>query len=107
MPKHREWHVAVKNIRFEGDRGGADARKRWIHANGEFIQLAQDVWQEKSPNGNTYRYKEVTRTQEYVELDALNGDTTLRYRLYDDRCESGKKGGANFASLFAQGKWVP
>ena len=82
-----------------------DTRKKWVHAKGDFTETKPGMWEEKSPNGKTYQYKEVARTKEYVELDAISGDTTLRFRLYDDHCDAGKRAAGTFNTLFNTGKW--
>jgi len=82
-----------------------DGRNRWVHEKGEFKLIKDCVWEEKSPNGKTYQFKEVSRTKDYIEIDAINGDTSLRYRLYNERCDSGKKPKPVFKTLFSKGKW--
>lgn len=82
-----------------------DGRKRWVHAKGEFAMVKDGVWEEKSPSGKKFQFKEVSRTKDYVEIDATNGDTSLRYRLYDDRCDSGKRPNPVYTTLFGKGKW--
>jgi hypothetical protein len=93
---------------FKKDRSvavAAIARKQWLHATGKFTEIKEGVWEEKSPNGSTYQFKEVSRTKEYIELDAVNGDKRLRYRLYDDRCDTARKPNLTFTTLFTGGKW--
>src|SRR3990170_2800137 len=61
---------------------------RW---SGQFAMVESGVWVESSPNGNQYRYREVQRTQDYIEIDALTGDTRIRIRIYDSRCDFASK----------------
>ena len=88
--------------------GGAkvDARNRWVHENGEFARTNGNAWVEKSPNGTLYRYVEVARTDKYIELHGLNGDTTMRYRLFNNRADFGKKTENTFITQFGNGKWA-
>lgn len=81
-----------------------DNRKVWKHPNGQFKVLENGEWEEESGNGKTYRYKEVSRNKEFVELDALNGNTNIRIRIFTDRIEYGKKPGLTFAPKF-KGTW--
>ncbi len=89
-------------------RDNSDGRTRWVHDTGEFAMVlaSEGVWEEKSPNGRIYRYRETGRTKEFVQLDAVTGDTSLRFRLYDDHCDNGKKSDGNLRPLFLGGRWV-
>ena len=82
-----------------------DSRKRWVHDKGEFRVVEMGIWEEKWSNGKTFRYKEVSRTKDYVEIDALNGELSIRVRLYDARCDYGNKPKLNYTTFF-MGKWV-
>jgi len=84
----------------------AESRKRWVHANGEFVETKEGIWEERSSNGKKYQYKEVARTKEYIEIDAVNGDTSLTYRLYDDRCDYVKRPNTTYTTMFGAGKWT-
>ena len=81
----------------------ADTRRHWVHETGDFRIIGPGEWEERSPNGLTYRYKEIDRTKDRIELDALNGDTAIRYRLYDNRCDQGKKPVLTYTTLFTGG----
>jgi hypothetical protein len=84
--------------------GLPDDRKCWKHDRGQFALVEPGVWEEQSPNGNQYRYREVHRTEDYVEIDALTGETRLRIRLYDSRCDWAVKPELVFTTTFS-GKW--
>jgi hypothetical protein len=81
-----------------------DDRKVWKHPKGQFKVLENGEWEEESGNGKIYRYKEVSRNKEFVELDALNGDTKTRYRIFTDRIDYGRKPGLTFTTMF-KGSW--
>jgi len=66
-------------------------RQLWKHGGGSFAILGEEVWEEKLSDGRSFRYQEVDRNEEYIEIDALTGDTKIRIRIYDDRTELGHK----------------
>jgi hypothetical protein len=55
----------------------------WRHRGGSFVRLNETDWEEAAPGGAHYRFREVRRTDEYVEL-SRNG---CLVRLYADRCD--------------------
>lgn len=66
-------------------------RKVWRHAGGSFALAANEVWEEKISDGRSFRYEEIDRNEEYIELVALTGDTNVHIRLYENHAESGLK----------------
>jgi hypothetical protein len=82
-----------------------DSRKIWRYPKGQFRALQNGEWEEELVDGRKYRYKETTRTKEFVELDALNGDTSIRVRIFGDRCDYGKKPSLTFTTVH-NGTWA-
>ena len=83
----------------------ADARRRWVHAKGNFTLVDVGRWDEWSPRGRMYHWREVGRSDEYVELDAIDGNTSLRARLHATRCDYGEKPRLDFRTIF-EGRWA-
>jgi hypothetical protein len=81
-----------------------DARRQWVHAKGTFTSVGKGEWEEKSPDGTTYKWKETARTRDYVELQAniFNVDYTVRLTA---RSADYSSGGGDFKPKFA-GKWA-
>ncbi len=79
----------------------AKERVVWRHADGFFENHQGNDWYEKSPNGK-FQFKEVKRTEEYIELE--NKDGTNRVRLLEDRCIKVDKDG-NEVKEYYKGKW--
>lgn len=80
-------------------------RQLWTHGGGRFAMVGERVWEEKLSDGRIFRYKEIDRNEEYVELDAITGDTRNRVRLFDERSEVGVKPSLKFKKI-ADGKWT-
>ncbi len=91
--------------KFKENPNAPDTRKVWRHSKGYFEIIDGETWEELSGNGKQYRYKENSRNKEYVEIDALNGNTSIRVRLYADHCDYGKKSGDGFTTMF-HGAWT-
>ena len=81
-----------------------DTRRRWVHAKGTFTSLGKGEWEEKSPDGSTYKWKETARTRDYVELQAeiFGVDYTVRLTPRSADYSSNK---GDFKPKFA-GKWA-
>lgn len=69
------------------DQVETETRSFWLHPDGFFQQTEEGKWQEVSPNGRQYQFSEVARNPEYVELQVIDSDTSIRVRLFDDRAE--------------------
>lgn len=86
--------------------GATDTRRRWVHDKGQFKKLEADKWEESYPNsGTVFHYKETARTKEYIQIDAITGNTSVRFRLYDTRVDRVVKPNLEYEKLFT-GKWV-
>jgi hypothetical protein len=81
-----------------------DTRGRWVHQKGTFTLLAGGEWEEKSPDGTTYKWKETVRTRDYVELRATIFGVEYMVRLGFKTADyaSGK---GDFKPKFT-GKWA-
>lgn len=79
-------------------------RSLWLHPDGFFEQTEKGKWREVSPNGRQYQFTEVARNPESVELQAVDGDTSIRVRLFGDRAESTNLPQPAFAKKF-DGRW--
>jgi hypothetical protein len=79
----------------------AAERNYWHHKKGHFENTKENNWEEKAPDGNTYRFHERERTQHYVELHDKSRDCTVR--LFDDHC-SVKFGNEPFKRYY-EGHW--
>jgi hypothetical protein len=82
-----------------------DTRRRWVHEKGTFTRLANGEWEEKSPDGTAYRWKETARTKEYVELHAVIFNVAYTARLGNKTAEYQSGKGAEFRTKFT-GKWA-
>ena len=60
-------------------------RQRWNYQGGYFEQVDQSSWIERQA-GYSRNYRELARTDKYVELVATDG-SGIEFRLYDNRCE--------------------
>ena len=65
---------------------------------------AAGEWEEKSPDGNTYKWKEVTRTKEYVELHIVVSDIPSTVRLTARSADYRTGTSTEFKTKFT-GKW--
>jgi hypothetical protein len=85
-----------------------DPRRHWAHQKGDFRVVERGTWEERSPDGKIYYYKEVVRTKDYVELAAITGDTTVRFRLFATRCDYIPRTMVKVPKVitFFTGKWV-
>lgn len=79
-------------------------RRRWVHDKGEFRQIQLGVWAEKSPDGKIYSFREVARNKDFIEIDALDGNTATRVRLSDSSADYGYKPKLSFGTGYV-GKW--
>jgi probable HAF family extracellular repeat protein len=61
----------------------AEARIRWVHANGSFERLGPGRWQETLPK-NKLRFSESAHNEKYIEIRRAPG---VVVRLYDDHCQ--------------------
>lgn len=68
--------------RFEHEK-----RSFWLHPNGFFQQIEKGNWQEVSPDGRQNQLSEVARNPEYIELQVIDGEISIRVRLFDDHAE--------------------
>jgi hypothetical protein len=68
----------------------AASRDYWRHSRGHFENTSGNKWVEKK-EGDTFRFVETERTENYVELYDAGRDCTVR--LFDNRCmvKFGKK----------------
>lgn len=80
-------------------------RQLWKHGGGSFASVEKGGWEEKISDGRSFRYKEVDRNEEYVELNALTGDKQIRIRIFDDHAEIGHKPSLVFKKHL-EGKWA-
>ena len=82
-----------------------DTRGKWVHPGGTFTRIQNAEWEEKSPDGRTYKWKEVGRTKEYVELqaDIFGVPNTVRLGSKSAEYQTGKA--AEFKPKFT-GKWA-
>jgi hypothetical protein len=80
-------------------------RSRWVHDRGEFRLVGSEIWAEKSPDGKVYSFREIDRNKDYIELDALNGNTATRVRLRDSTADYGYEPQLNFGTGYS-GKWA-
>ena len=83
----------------------SDTRRRWVHEKGTFTRLASGEWEEKSPDGTAYRWKETARTKEYVELHAVIFNVAYTACLGNKTAEYQSGKGAEFRTKFT-GKWA-
>ncbi len=97
--------VESELVAFKAGLPGSDKRRRWVYDKGEFRMTGKDTWEEKYPNGKSFHYKETARTKEYVQLDALDGNTSVRWRLYDTNGEYNLKPQTSYTTLL-MGKWA-
>jgi hypothetical protein len=78
----------------------AAERNYWKHSDGHFENTTGNNWVEKI-KGNTNRFKEVERTERYIELYDAGRDCTVR--LFNDRCMV-KFGNKKFEEYY-NGRW--
>lgn len=83
----------------------SDTRRQWVHDKGTFTHLGKGAWEEKSPDGRTYSWKETGRTKEYVELHAVIFDVPNTVRLTAKSAEYQTGKAAEFKPKFT-GKWA-
>lgn len=81
-----------------------DGRRKWAYDGGVFTLVKRGAWEEVCADKNKYTFKELARTDAYVEIDRTDG--FMRVRLYNDRSE-GARGPtyAEFRTVY-NGKWV-
>lgn len=77
--------------------GSSDPRTYWQHSRGYFVMTADKQWEEKSVTGQ-YRFVEVGRTPEFVELN--DPRRNVRVRLFADHCVL-----ANINQRLYEGGW--
>ncbi len=77
-------------------------RTKWVHDKGLFEMVRPGEWEETAPNGARNKFKESTRTPQYVELDDVKGAS--RVRLYADRCDVSFRPFTE-TRTFYRGKW--
>lgn len=80
-------------------------RSRWVHSGGEFRHIGHALWAERAADGKVYQFREVARTADFIELDALNGNTATRVRLRDSSADYGYKPALEFQAVFS-GAWA-
>ena len=81
-------------------------RSAWKHDKGLFEIAGPGVWKETISDGRTFAYKELTRTEDFVEIEATSGNTDVRLRLYSDHGDIGSKTNLKFKTLYRAGKWL-
>ena len=80
-------------------------RQVWKHEGGVFAAIGDGIWEETDlTKGKSYRFREINRTEDFVELDAITGDTNTRVRLYDERADYGYKPTIVFKKGY-EGQW--
>jgi hypothetical protein len=95
------WLVAGLLVLVCVTRSDAAEREYWRHSKGHFENTEKNKWTEKAPNGETYHFIEVKRTEHYVELHDKGRDCTVR--LHNTECEV-KFGDGKFERYY-EGKW--
>jgi len=76
-------------------------RKKWVHDKGSFTLVKPGEWEEVFPN-NKIQFKEMARTDQYVELEKMNGEK--RVKLYKAKCDVADRPFTKFDTYYF-GKW--
>lgn len=79
----------------------ADSRKKWVHVGGTFTTTQPGEWEERAPDGATHQFKEISRTEDCIEMQHVKG--TSRVRLYKDRCDVGFRPFTTFKTYYSGG----
>jgi hypothetical protein len=107
MTKNDEAAAAVEKdlAAFRKMADPSDVRRRWVHDKGSYTLQNGGIWEEKSPDGNTYKWKETARTKNYVELQADIFGVPNIVHLTDTGAEYQSGKDTAFKKKFS-GKWA-
>lgn len=81
-------------------------REKWVFADGFFVKLKGAKWAERNngePEKNAFKFVEVARTPEYVEIYDKSRDTSIRLRKTHSTIKQGADG--KFNKLY-DGMWA-
>ena len=78
-------------------------RTTWKHSNGQFRLVTEGAWEE-AVNGTTSRFREVSRSRDFIELEGLS-DYKIRIRLFRDRADYSTKLKPEFETWY-KGTWL-